>query len=178
VRDNGLAGLVLPDHLAIGAVDGIVRLERARSAGGHRVVEGAGKPRAEVIEVPALTLDSWVARAGIDLDEVRFVKVDVQGSEVDVLKGAPGVLARKHIAWQIEVDLGTLGARGLTGADLYVILQQHFTHFMDLNKQQTSARVRRVDELAVALDYVSAGSDGRTDVVLFSLDPEYSQPFS
>ena len=48
IRDNGLAGLALPDRLAIGAHNGTVRLERAKSPGGHRVLgEGMTTGRAD-----------------------------------------------------------------------------------------------------------------------------------
>jgi len=179
VRDNGLSGLVLPDHLAIGAAEGTVRLERARSAGGHRVLtEGAASKR-ETVEVPCLPLDAWVDRAGIDLEQVRFIKVDVQGSEVDVLRGASRVLSHRHIAWQMEIDLETLAGRGFeAGRDLYPIIQQQFTHFIDLNRHRTTSRVRPIGVLVEALDYVSGGSGGRTDVVLFSLDPALSAEFA
>jgi len=178
VRDNGLAGLVLPDHLAIGASEGTVRLERARSAGGHRVLAEGSASRRETVEVPCLPLDTWVARIGVALEQVRFIKVDVQGSEVDVLRGASRVLSHRHIAWQMEIDLDTLAARGyVAGRDLYPIIQQHFTHFIDLNRHRTTARVRPIGVLVEALEYVSGGSDGRTDVVLFSLDPAVSGVF-
>ncbi|HEV8396057.1 MAG TPA: FkbM family methyltransferase [Vicinamibacterales bacterium] len=178
VRDNGLAGLVLPDHLAIGASEGTVRLQRARSAGGHRVLAEGSASRRETIEVPCLPLDTWVARIGVALEQVRFIKVDVQGSEVDVLRGASHILSHRHIAWQMEIDLDTLAARGyVAGRDLYPIIQQHFTHFIDLNRHRTTARVRPIGVLVEALEYVSGGSDGRTDVVLFSLDPAVSAVF-
>jgi len=169
VRDNGLAGLVLPDNLAIGAVNGNARLVKAKSAGGHRVIDDAAQVRGEVIDVPMLTLDTWIERLGVDPGDVRFIKVDVQGSEVDVLDGAAAVLACRHIAWQIEVDLGTLATRGLAGRDLIGRIQPHFSHFVDLNRLLTTLRVRPIADLAPALEYVSGGSDGRTDIVLFSV---------
>jgi FkbM family methyltransferase len=179
VRDNGLEGLVLPDHLAIGAAEGTVRLQRASSAGGHRVLAEGAASRREVVEVPCLPLDAWVARAGIDLDQVRFIKVDVQGSEVDVLRGAGRTLAHRHIAWQIEVDLETLAARGFDAVrDLYPLMQQHFTHFIDLSRHRMTPRVRPVSALVEELSYVSGGTGGRTDVVLFTLDPAFSGVFS
>src|SRR5687767_12643161 len=123
--DNGLRGLVLPDRVAIGAAEGTVRLLRAKSAGGHRVLAEGAPSGGEIVEVPCLPLDVWVERIGADLDQVRFVKVDVQGYEVDVLRGAARVLSRRHIAWQMEVDLGMLSARGVhAGTDLYPLIQQ------------------------------------------------------
>jgi hypothetical protein len=146
-----------------------VRLERTKSTGGHRVIGADETSKRTVVDVRSLRLDTWVDLVGIDLDLVRFVKVDVQGSEIDVLQGAPGVLARKHIAWQIEVDLTILAKRGHSQAVLFELMQQHFTHFIDLNGRLTTPRVRPVGELPDALSYVTGGSDGRTDVLLFTM---------
>ena len=176
--DNGLRGLVLPDRVAIGATEGTVRLLRGKSAGGHRVLAEEEPASGETVEVPCLPLDVWVERIGADLDQVRFVKVDVQGYEVDVLRGAARVLSCRHIAWQMEVDLGMLSARGVhAGTDLYPLMQQSFTHFIDLNRHQLGDRIRPVGCLPEALAYVTAGSKGRTDVVLFNLDPAFSAEF-
>jgi FkbM family methyltransferase len=171
VRDNGLTGLVLPDRVAIGAEHGIARLERGKSTGGHRVVEGDTVTRREVLEVEQITLDAWVERAGIDLRQVTFVKVDAQGSEVHILRGAPRVLACRHIAWQLEIDLETLAARKLGAQDLYEVFRRHFTHFIDLNRRAEGSRARTVADLETALSYVSGGSNGRTDVLLFNAGP-------
>ena len=170
VRDNQLSGLALPDQLAIGAADGTLRLERAKSPGGHRVLGADARTKREVVEVRVLTLDSWVDRVGIDLDLVRFVKVDVQGAEVDVLRGAATVLARKHIAWQVEVDLERLSASGVSEFELYALMRAHFTHFVDLNKYLTGPRMQAIADLAPALAYLGDGV-GRTDVLLLNLDP-------
>jgi FkbM family methyltransferase len=176
VRDNYLTGLVLPDHLAIGASDGTVRLERAKSSGGHRVIDAGTRSTREVVEVRSTRLDSWVAALAIDLALVRYVKLDVQGSEVDVLCGAGRALACKHIAWQIEVDVDRLAARGKHAADLYAMMQAHFTHFVDLNRHLTTSRVRPIADVARALAYVSGGTGGRTDVLLFTLDAALNLP--
>lgn len=169
VRDNGLAGLVLPDRVAIGASNGVVRLRRGKSTGGPRIVSDAAAKKSAV-EVACQTLDTWVERMAIDLDHVTFIKVDAQGSEVDILTGAPRVLACRHIAWQIEIDLTLLAARGCSAADLYAPLMQHFTHFVDLGRHASGPRVRRIGDLAETLKHVTGGSDGRTDVVVVNLE--------
>ncbi len=169
IRDNGLAGLALPDRLAIGARNGTVRLERAKSPGGHRVLGEGTTTGRETIEVPISTLDAWVTRVGIDLDTVRFVKLDVQGGEVDVLTGATGVLACRHIAWQIEVDAERLEKRGLGVEDLFRPLRFHFTHFVDLNRLALGSRLRPVADLTDALAYVTEPGAGGTDVLFFTL---------
>lgn len=169
IQDNGLAGLALPDRLALGAHNGTVRLERAKSPGGHRVLADGMKTGRETVEVPISTLDAWVDRVGIDLDTVRFVKLDVQGGEVDVLAGASAVLSRRHIAWQIEVDVERLGKRDLGVQDLFGQLRRNFTHFTDLNRLATGSRLRPVADLEDALDYVLRPGAGGTDVLFFTL---------
>ena len=161
IRDNGLAGLAFPDRLAIGAHNGTVRLERAKSPGGHRVLGEGMTTGRETVDVPIATLDSWVDRIGIDLDTVRFVKLDVQGGEVDVLSGAPRVLACRHIAWQIEVDFERLGKRGLALEDLFAHLRQHFTHFVDLNRLATGSRLRPVADSGRGAGLRPAARGGR-----------------
>jgi len=169
IRDNHLRGLVLPDRVAVGGETGTARFERANTAGGHRVVEAGDAGGPGTITVPVVTLDDWVERVGIDLDHVVFVKVDVQGFEVRVLSGAPRVLARRHIAWQIEVDPC---AGGTHVADLFALLQRHFTHVIDLGREGTGDRVRPVAELTEALGYISGPPARRTDILVFTLaDP-------
>ena len=169
IRDNGLAGLAMPDRLAIGARNGTVRLERAKSPGGHRVLGDGMTTGRQTIEVPVSTLDSWVERVGIDLDTVRFVKLDVQGGEVDVLAGASGVLSCRHITWQVEVDSERLSKRGLGFEDLFRHLRLNFTHFTDLNRLATGSRLRPISELPEAMSYVLQPGAGGTDVVFCTL---------
>lgn len=177
VTDNGLTGLVLPDRVAIGSANGVARLKKAKSTGGHRIVDGGAHTHGDVIDVPSLTLDTWVERLGIDVGQLVFVKVDTQGCEVEVLRGARKLLACPHVAWQIEVDAQTLDNRGFTTEDLFRVLQQHVTHFVDLGRQASGARVRPIDELSDALSYVSGPSGSRTDLLAFTLSaPTQEQP--
>ncbi|MGE3401300.1 MAG: FkbM family methyltransferase [Vicinamibacterales bacterium] len=168
VVDNQLTGLVMPDRVAIGAEDGVARLERRSTAGGHTVIDPGAATARETIDVPLLTLDSWAQRVGIDPADLAFVKLDAQGSEVHVLRGAARVLAQAHVAWQIEVDFPLLARRGCSPEDLFAILRTHFTHFTDLNRHAGGARVRPVAELADALAYLSDVRHGGTDVLVYS----------
>ena len=169
VRDNHLTGLVLPDWLALAAHDGVVRLERGKSTGGHRVVDADVATTNTVTEVPSLTVDSWMDRLGITPEQVVFVKVDVQGSEVPVLRGATRLLAQRHVAWQIEIDLQALARGHFREDDLFQPLREHFSHFIDLSRRGVGDRVRPIGDLTDALAYLRGGADGRTDLLLFSL---------
>jgi FkbM family methyltransferase len=165
--DNGLAGLVLPDHAAIADYDGVARLRRAKVSGGHSLTADADVP-AEGVEVPCWTLDTWVDRLGVDPRAVSFVKVDVQGSEMKVLAGAARLLTHRHIAWQMEIEPALLASAGSSTSALYATLSRHFTHFIDLNRDATGARARAIAELSQALGYLWVADDHKTDVLLYS----------
>jgi FkbM family methyltransferase len=169
VRDNHLTGLVLPDRLALAAHDGVVRLQQGKSTGGHRVIDSDVATTKTVTDVPSLTVDSWMDRLEIHPEEVAFVKVDVQGSEVPVLHGATRLLAHRHVAWQIEIDLQALAGRGFVEDDLFRPLREHFSHFIDLSRRGVGDRVRPIGDLSDALAYLQGGAEGRTDLLLFSL---------
>jgi len=70
---------------AVGAQEGTVTF--ARGLNGHVAPDGT-----EGISVPVLTLDGFVGQRG--LARVDFVKIDVEGFEVDVLNGMKGLLSR------------------------------------------------------------------------------------
>jgi FkbM family methyltransferase len=178
IVDNGLDGLLLPDRLAIGDRDGTAILRRGPASGGHRVMGDAqlvpDPPRrspgssagVEFIEVPCLRVDTWMSRLRIDPDAVTFVKVDVQGFEMRVLEGACSLLAKRHVAWQLELDSALLAAAGTSLADVCTKVQQHFTHFIDLKGALTGRRHREITELPQGLAYLNGSQ--RTDIVLYS----------
>ena len=86
-------------RLAVGAAPGKTAFE----AGGHstrgRLSDTGG------VEVDVITLDDAVERFG----RPRFVKVDVEGHELDVLHGGKGALASKETVFGIEIHSDELG---------------------------------------------------------------------
>ena len=156
---NGLRGVVLPDHCAISNRNGVGRLQLSRSIGGHRLTDDAGG-----MEVPTWTLETWVRRLHIELELLRFVKVDTQGHEVHVLEGAGGLLERRGVVWQLEVSPKHLTLAGRSLRDLIAKLQT-FSAFVDLYGDAPGARVRPMTELPEALGYLEGGSF--TDILVY-----------
>jgi len=144
-------------------------LQRASSAGGHRVVDEGVPLRRTAVDVTCVTVDSWVERLGVEADGVSFVKIDAQGSELHILNGAARLLRARHVAWQIEVDVPLLARRGCSPGDLFAVLRAHFTHFIDLNRRAAGPRVRTTAELTDGLRYITVAPGSRTDVLTFNL---------
>jgi len=167
IVDNGVRGVVLPDRVAIGDANGEMALRTLRSGTHHLVTRASDVGEHERVPVPCLTLDTWVARMGIDLSEVAFIKSDTQGWDARVLAGAAAVLARRHIAWQIEFSPAMLERSGRSMAEVYDLLERHFTHFIDL-RSAGGARVRRTSSLREALAYVGKTERRYTNVLLYS----------
>jgi FkbM family methyltransferase len=165
VTEHGLRGFVLPDRVAVGAIRGEAHLRRSRCPGGHRIVGECGAKDA-TIAVQLWPLDAWVAQVGLDADAVTFVKVDTQGSEVAVMTGAPALLARRHVSWQIEVDPALLRRASTDLRELIALVQRHFDHYIDIGTPEGGPRVRSTHALAESLAYLG-DRQTKTDLLLF-----------
>jgi FkbM family methyltransferase len=165
VAANGLQGFVLPDRVAIGAADGDAVLRRKTQIGTHHLTAGAAQPTD--IAVPVRTLDSWTTSLGVDLSAVTFIKVDTQGWESHVLRGASRLLARRHIAWQIEFSPRLLKQAGASSADLLDQVEAHFTHFIDLGAR-TTPRARPIAQIRDATAALDRRERRYTDLLLYN----------
>ena len=98
VKKAGLQDRVRLHQAAAAAETGSVRLRRNElHPGDHRI-----SFHPEGIPVPAVTVDDLVAAAAPR--SVSLVKIDVQGAEMLVLKGARRMLDQLHPALFVEVD--------------------------------------------------------------------------
>lgn len=157
IQANGVSGFVVPERVAIGSRDGALRL-RVGHYRSHATVAD-GDP--DSVEVPSLTLDSWIARLGIDPDAISFVKTDTNGGELDVLRGAAGLLSRRRAIWQVEVAPSLMARLNTTLGMLTDELRRHFTHFIDINHKAPGDIVRPIDDLTEALAYLDTMETSR-----------------
>lgn len=153
VIDNGLRGTVLPDRVAISDRDGTSRLWLAGSIGGHALRDGTEGG----VEVTTLRLDSWIRKLNIDAGAVCYVKVDTQGYESHVLEGAPDLLTRRGIVWELEFAPSFYQQLGREPTSVIAQLQAAFTYFIDLNASAPGPRRRPVAELPEAVAYLERG---------------------
>jgi FkbM family methyltransferase len=80
------------------------------------------------IELDVTTLDAFCASE--EIQKIDFLQIDVQGADLDVLKGATEVLQRSVLAIQIEVEFSPLYINQPLFADVDSYLRSHnFTLF-------------------------------------------------
>lgn len=104
-------------QLAVSEAAGTVRFSNDPSISQRNRIVTAGEDRASGCEVPATSLDDFCRARGIG--EIGFVKVDCEGVEPLVLRGAVGLLRDKRIkALLVEVCPRNLRAFGFTIQDL------------------------------------------------------------
>lgn len=72
-------------------------------------------------QVPTRTLDTVLREAGVS--RVDVVKIDVEGAEFLVLKGAVETLARYHPVLLVELDDSLLGSMGTSSAEITEFLR-------------------------------------------------------
>lgn len=90
---NGLADRMRVVEAAVSSVAGASTLvEDERDPLVARVEAAGPETGARTATVQQVTLDEWAERHGVD--RVDYVKVDAEGSDVRVLEGARGLLAR------------------------------------------------------------------------------------
>lgn len=109
LRLNDLDRRVVAVPSAVGGVVGALPFVIEPTAGEGRL---AASPAAHTITVPVTTVDAFCAEQGIT---PNFIKVDVEGAELDVLTGARDTIARTkgRLALFVELHPSVWPERGL-----------------------------------------------------------------
>jgi FkbM family methyltransferase len=105
VRLNGLTN-VMSINYAVYSKETKIKLYLPGGESGYAVFNTVALTRTEekFVEVNANTLDSILQQNGIRPEEVNWIKIDVEGAEFEVLKGAHSILSKsKDIVLLIEV---------------------------------------------------------------------------
>ncbi|MFL5383115.1 MAG: FkbM family methyltransferase [Longimicrobiaceae bacterium] len=97
LRLNGLDDVVVPVRAAAAASTGRARLAVDGVSGGNRLADA---PAGEAVDT--VTLDDFCAREGV---RPSFIKVDVEGAELDVLRGARETIAAAGAELALFVEM-------------------------------------------------------------------------
>lgn len=115
--------------VAVGDREGSIPL-RWRSDTNERLtgkthIEPDVKNSTGIIEVQMTTLDSDLEARRISPADVAFIKIDVEGAELEVLKGASNVLSKGRPVIYMEVEPPWLERMGHSVMDIFDLMTLH-----------------------------------------------------
>ncbi len=180
IERNGLGERVSAFNAALSAAPGELTLRLgSHNAGDNRIVEdlivqdlpdagpGANGKDAATVRVPAATFDDEVAAGRIPLDDLGLAWIDVQGFELEVLKGARTLL---DAGVPLVIEFATaMGSRAQLN-ELAEMLADSYAVMVDLGWCALTDRLRFQPSWAVPL----LAADGRpleTDLLMLPRGP-------
>ena len=113
---NGIAGRMTVRPIAAGAAETVLR----GAVDEMGLIDFSPAAGAETFPVEMVTVDAEVARLDL-LPSV--VKIDVEGHELEVLRGARGLLAHRRPILLLELHLDLLERRGTPAREIVEMLQ-------------------------------------------------------
>jgi len=117
---NGLGKIQL-NNLALSNHAGVATMHTfPGEPDGHSSMSDLGHKNFQSCAVRTITLDSYVA--GRRISRVDLVKLDVEGAEMLILRGASAFLASSRTTWVIEINTRTSRAFGYKPASLLEFL--------------------------------------------------------
>jgi FkbM family methyltransferase len=121
VELNALSDVIRPIHAAVAATAGTAPLVLARTSGESRLAVGSDLA-SSTIDVPVTTVDHFCEEQRLD---PSFIKIDVEGFELAVLKGARQTIRRigSRLALFVEMHPSVWPALGMSVADVRAELE-------------------------------------------------------
>lgn len=114
VRANALEGQVKVEQAGVGSSPGTLKLFLAGYIGDHSMLDQ--KREGAFVEVPVVTLDDYCRSNPAP----KSMKIDVEGFELEVMKGARGVLSSGAVRDVfVEVHTSYIAKAGLTADDIH-----------------------------------------------------------
>lgn len=98
-------------------------LSSDRNAGTHSTVFVEGNVSEEFVEIDAVTIDDEVSSRGID--RVDLIKIDVEGGEIDVIRGSVKTLMSFQPVVITELGDALQKARGFSTDEFKLFMEDH-----------------------------------------------------
>lgn len=142
ISTNGLDRITVHE-CAVGAEPGSVRLYVAAEAGaGTHSIMSDGSGDRESIDVPMVTIDTVAEQISAD---PTIMKIDVEGAEMDVLRGMEGVLRRGSIRELfVEVHPRQLATQGESAESLSSWLGERGMKLVETDRRDNEFHQRYV----------------------------------
>lgn len=110
------------------------------NSGGNRIVYDPAKNTEGIEVVQITTLDNYLESNNIE--KVDFVKIDVEGFEYSVLKGAIKTLRKSKPKLYIELDNANLKKQGSSSVEMISLLKRFGYSIKDVQNRYTESELK------------------------------------
>lgn len=109
---------------AVSDSNGAIRLylSKDHNAGTHSTISGGTNVSGDYVEIPAVTLDTYVRDQNIAA--LRLIKIDVEGGEYEVIKGAHETLTSLRPIVLMELSDALQESRGFSTVEFKTLMKQ------------------------------------------------------
>jgi FkbM family methyltransferase len=121
VAKNGLEGRIEIWPAAVGEAQGSARVTTTQTLCNHLLRSGEAAASDAYEDVEVVSLDDFLATRGARVD---FLKCDIEGAELEVLRGAAGLIAACRPAILLEVDPRWAARYGHRPEDVFSWLEE------------------------------------------------------
>ena len=168
IERNALADRVTAHNAALSEATGELTLQLGTmNAGDNRIVDPASAGSRGTVSVPARVFDEEVAAGRIPLEELGLVWLDVQGHELEVLRGARSLL-ESDVPLVLEYATAMMDERARRELD--ELIATKFDVFVDLGWCTLTDRIQFQPAEAV-VNLVGDGHAVETDLLLLHRRP-------
>ncbi len=149
---NGLTGRIIPDPVALSSQTAPLRLRRSTHIGTHHLLADDEKAHVPFVEVQGYTVDDWLTRLGVTPRDLSFIKIDAQGWDGHVMRGASTLLAAPHLVWQVEFSPVMMNKTGMGLREFAALTAAHFTHVRLMAGDESEQPVSAVATIGAGLE--------------------------
>lgn len=121
---NSYSNIIL-ENIALGNTDSTINMveECETNSGGFRVYNPkAHGVRSKVTQVEQITLDQYFSNIN---EKITFIKIDVEGFEYNVLRGAKSIIKKHQPILYIELSNSNLKAQGSSASQVIELLHHY-----------------------------------------------------
>lgn len=114
----------------------------------HASLSKLGRTDGRAISIDVLTLDNY-AKKNLNEKQVRFIKLDVEGAELNVLNGSGTFMSQQKNIWMLfEINLETSKAFGYDPQKLFEKIETFgFENFYIVNSKGMSEQIKNLNTL-------------------------------
>jgi FkbM family methyltransferase len=122
-RNPAYRSIIEVENKGLGIKEETVKMYRdcVTNSGGNRVLHAEAVNPSGMVDVSITTLDAYIALHG--QQRIDFIKIDAEGFELNVLKGAEATLLKHHPRLFIELNDENLREQGGSGSELIAWLE-------------------------------------------------------